>query len=115
MNKSPIDYITRIEQMFDRCRKDRLGRFSVEWGVWSREMNIELKTDKANTSDMRLQSRYNFVFVFWVEMSKCLEQTLPDFGPANRAREQALTKDPMEFIPTHEERTELLLGGRWKF
>lgn len=109
---SPSDYITRIEEMFDQCRRDQLDRFSIEWGKFSREMNLELQTDIQNAKDPVLRSRYNFIFVFWIEMSKCLNEFIPDLRAANEAKAQALSKDPIDFDLDEPQKMELIFGKR---
>lgn len=105
MNNSPSEYIARIEEMFDRCRRDGLDRFSVEWGKFSHDMNDQLRIDMHNARDRKLRSRYNFVFVFWIEMSKCLQQIIPNLKMANQMKEQALSKDPfVDFDLNDQER-----------
>ena len=86
MIHSPSDYIMRIEEKFDECRKDHLDRFSIEWGEFSRQMNLELNTDTENAKNDDLRSRYNYVFVYWIEMSKCLNQFFLDLRRANEIK-----------------------------
>ena len=113
MNQSPEEYLVRIEAMFDQCRKDRLDRFSVEWGKFSHDMNSQLRVDVENARDAKLRSRYNYVFVFWIEMSRCLQQSLPDFASANRAKEQAMSDNPLNMEINDEERKRITLEGLW--
>lgn len=94
---NPIDYINRIEDMFDKCRKDNLGRMSVEWGAFSHHMNRQLRIDTENARDRKLRSRLNYVFMYWIELSRCLDQKIPDLKLANQMKQQALTDDPLDF------------------
>jgi hypothetical protein len=107
---SPSDYIMKIEDMFDECRKSHLGRLSVEWGKFSRSMNLDLKTDMLNAKNANLRSRYNFVFVFWIEMSKCLDDFIPNLEQAQICKEQALSDDPVNFDLEEAEKLKMIFG-----
>ncbi|MDY6957907.1 MAG: hypothetical protein SVK08_01985 [Halobacteriota archaeon] len=110
MLHSPNDYITRIEEMYDECRSKHLGRLSVEWGSFSRGMNLELQTDMQNAKNTNLRSRFNYVFVFWIEMSKCLDQFIPNLHNAKVAKDQALSKDPLEFDLDEANKFQMIFG-----
>jgi len=107
---SPVDYIMKIEDMFDKCRKAHLGRFSIEWGKFSRGMNLDLKTDMLNANNANLRSQYNFVFVFWIEMSKNLNELIPNLNEARMAKKQALSDDPVNFDLEEAEKFEMIFG-----
>jgi len=65
------NYLDLIDLKYMEAKKSRISRFSVEWSVWSREVNIETqKMIKAN----HLQSlELKYVFIYWVNMSQLLE------------------------------------------
>ena len=110
MMYSPFDYIMKIEDMYDECRKSHLDRLSLQWGKFSREMNLDLQTDIANAKDPNLRSRFNFVFVFWLEMSKCLNQFIPDLTNARIAKEQALSSKPLDFELEEGDKIGMIFG-----
>jgi len=107
---SPSNYVMKIEDMYDECRRSHLDRLSIKWGKFSREMNLDLQTDIYNATDANLRSRYNFVFVFWIEMSKCLNQFLPNFSSAQVAKEQALSRNPVGFDLEEADKLKMIFG-----
>ena len=43
--KEILDYMEITEQKYQECKIKRVSRFSPEWGVWSREMNLNTKNE----------------------------------------------------------------------
>lgn len=70
-NRTPIDYLDIIDKNFTLAVKKGLSRFSVEWGHWSREMNIEIRK-RVNSGDSETIP-LKYVFVYWVIRSQILE------------------------------------------
>uniref|UniRef100_A0A6M3LNS3 Terminase n=1 Tax=viral metagenome TaxID=1070528 RepID=A0A6M3LNS3_9ZZZZ len=60
-----LDYLALIDDKYDEAKKERLSRFSTEWGTWSREMNLATKGKDGLA--------YKYLFVYWVTMSQLLE------------------------------------------
>lgn len=56
------EYIELIDRKYFEAKKNRISRFSVEWGKWSRAMNLELRT---------LSLRH--VFLYWINRSQLLD------------------------------------------
>jgi len=76
---TPESYITEIDYAFNRSKKQRLSRFSVEWGKWSRDMNIRLRaeTEEALREIKDTESRIKYeqlvdCFSYWIAKSKLL-------------------------------------------
>lgn len=109
---NPSEYIDKIREKFNECRESGLDRFSVEWGHFSRQMNMQLKTDTDLANETALKSRYNYVFMYWIELSKCLQQHFPDLTKANLVKQQALSMDPSAFDIPESNRVMLALGSR---
>lgn len=65
------EYIELIDQKYLEAKMTKISRFSVEWGKWSREMNLEIneivKSETPQASMLRL------VFLYWINRSKLLE------------------------------------------
>lgn len=64
-------YLNLIDQKYFESKKARISRFSLEWGMWSREMNI--KTRKQIKSDHPQSTELKYVFIYWVTISQLLE------------------------------------------
>lgn len=64
-------YIKTIDEKYRECKLAKLSRFSAEWGIWSREMNIEIDGKiKAGHPDGDL---LKYVKVYWINTSQLLE------------------------------------------
>ena len=65
-------YVADIRAKYYEFKRDRKSRMDVEWGKWSRKMNLELK-DKMNTYAMPHSTLMKYVFFYWVNRSQLLE------------------------------------------
>lgn len=63
--KEILDYMEITEQKYQECKIKRVSRFSPEWGVWSREMNLTTKKETGVA--------YKYLFVYWILKSELLE------------------------------------------
>ncbi len=70
--KTAIEYLDIIDMAYFEARKDRVSRFSVEWGKWSVKMNraIKLRIKDENDPD---NLKLKYVFIYWTIMSQLLE------------------------------------------
>ena len=66
------DFINLINHNFDRYVGSK-SRTSFEWGVWSREMNIEIKRRMDEPLSDRDQVLLGLVFSYWVTVSQLLD------------------------------------------
>jgi len=107
----PEEYIERIKTVFKECREAKRDRFSTQWGHFSREMNMQLKTDTESARTAKLRSRYNWVFVYWIEMSKCLQQPFPDFTMVNHIQDHILAPDPLNMELDEASKLQMIFGG----
>lgn len=64
-------YIELINQKYLEAKRNKISRFSVEWGKWSRDMNLEIgELTKSKTPQV---ATLKYVFVYWINRSKLLE------------------------------------------
>jgi len=68
-----LDYVDLIDRKFREAIERKLSRLSVEWGRWSREMNIELRKRIEQQPEFPQLVLYKYVFIYWVTRSKLLE------------------------------------------
>jgi len=59
------DYIDLIDEKYQEAKQQKLSRLSVEWGTWSREMNLKTKNYK--------NLGFKYLFIYWVMKSQLLE------------------------------------------
>jgi len=64
------DLIDLIDKKYQEAKKVGLSRFSVEWGKWSREMNVELRRKMLRKKEGIL---FKYVFIYWTLKSRLLE------------------------------------------
>lgn len=65
------NYLDLIDLKYMEAKKSRISRFSTEWGIWSREMNIETQKLIKENHPQSLELKY--VFIYWVNISQLLE------------------------------------------
>ena len=94
-------YLEKIHTEYNSARIGNLSRYSVEWGKWSREMNLEIKEHIKNkhTEAEALKA----VFTVWVCYSVILELNYK-FASYRKKKERreaiAVIKDLTHFINT---------------
>ena len=64
------DLIDLIDKKYQEAKKAGFSRFSVEWGKWSREMNVELRRKMLRKKEGIL---FKYVFIYWTLKSRLLE------------------------------------------
>ncbi|RLD54676.1 MAG: hypothetical protein DRI97_11080 [Bacteroidetes bacterium] len=71
---SPTDYINIIDNQFHMHKKLKTSRLSVEWGSWSRAMNLETRAIIENPeSDPQTVTLLKYVFSYWILRSQLLD------------------------------------------
>jgi len=68
----PLDYVEIIDDRYEEAKKDGISRMDIKWGMWSADMNRELRKlteDEGNPN----QLIYKYVFVYWILKSQLLE------------------------------------------
>lgn len=134
-NKNPmLDWSPKIfaeyilEQFYD-AKKKRLSRMSIEWGMWSREMNLVLRSRMESKSepidlvdpDDETVLRLKYVMVYWTLISQLLELyfqgSLLRAGKIKRKRKEAdeilkiiLTGNGLKELKLDAELTKRMLG-----
>uniref|UniRef100_A0A6M3KHJ0 Uncharacterized protein n=1 Tax=viral metagenome TaxID=1070528 RepID=A0A6M3KHJ0_9ZZZZ len=71
-NWTPAEYLHLIDTKFYEAKKNKVSRYSVEWGTWSREMNLILKK-RTKKTDQDISLKLKYVFVYWILKSQVLE------------------------------------------
>jgi hypothetical protein len=69
--KSARTYLDEIDAAFLRAKRDGLSRFSIEWGTFSRVMNVEIR-NRIKAGDPEA-GRLRGVFIYWSIQSQILE------------------------------------------
>lgn len=64
-------YLDLIDKNYLAAKKNRTSRFSVEWGKWSREMNIKTRELIESKDPQALELKY--IFIYWTIKSQLLE------------------------------------------
>jgi len=75
-----IEEITEIVKIIDTkylaAKKQKLSRYSVEWGLWSRKMNIQIResieSKEGEVSD-QIKTSLKYLFNYWITTSRLLE------------------------------------------
>jgi len=70
--KTKKDFLDLIDEKYFDARKRRLSRMSVEWGKWSREMNLELR-ERIESGKDKEELELKYVIIYWTIRSKSLE------------------------------------------
>ena len=65
-------YVDLIKRNYATAREAGLSRLSVEWGTWSREMNLQIRKH-IEQEEHPEYVRLKYVFVLWVTVSQLLE------------------------------------------
>lgn len=69
--KEPEDFRKEIDDKFKEAKTRGLSRMNLDWGLWSGEMNRELRIYTETEGPM--QVLYKYVFVYWTLKSQLLE------------------------------------------
>ena len=70
LNEAVI-YKNLVTRKYREAKINRVSRYSVDWGMWSREMNLDIrkKIEEGHPESTGLK----YVFVYWVILSQLLE------------------------------------------
>lgn len=72
---TPEELIKYIDNQLKYFINKQASRFSLEWGMWSSEMNRSTRKkakDDSGLSELE-KTKYNHVFAYWVAASNLLE------------------------------------------
>ena len=90
---TPREFLTRIDDAYLVYSKMGVSRFSVEWGKFSREMNLELrKFCEDHGIDPKLRIAYVDVFSYWTVVSELLQCYFEKPGLGDYVRKTQLKK-----------------------
>lgn len=67
-----IDLIEMIDEKYIDAKKRKLSRFDTQWGAWSREMNVDIRTRIKHCGDSEAL-RLKYVMLYWTLKSQLLE------------------------------------------
>jgi hypothetical protein len=65
------DYLDLIDKQYCQCKREGVSRLSVRWGIWSRKMNIEIRSKIKLNDDQ--STGYKYIFSYWATESQLLE------------------------------------------
>ena len=68
--QTPLYFLKEIDEKYLSCKEKGLSRFSDEWGLWSREINLKLRGFIKNSPD---PEPYKYVFIYWTVRSQLLQ------------------------------------------
>ena len=66
------DFMELIDTEFEE-HVGKIGRLNVEWGIWSRDMNVEIRYRMTNIQDNDMQIALGLVFSYWTTVSQLLD------------------------------------------
>lgn len=84
---SPEQFIDLIDEFYVDAALEGVSRFEPKWGIWSRQMNLEINTRVKLEDPDAFQLKY--VTVYWVLKSQMLELVRKD-GLMARFQEKKL-------------------------
>lgn len=70
--ETPIEYLNLIDRKYLEAKRNKISRFSVEWGQWSASMNRIIQArikDQGDADKVKLA----YVFIYWTIMSRLIE------------------------------------------
>ena len=68
-----VDYLDMVDENYKQA-KGSISRFDPEWGIWSREMNLEIREKLENANSPHPQPLLlKMVMLYWMKRSKLLE------------------------------------------
>ncbi len=70
MNK--IELLDHIDDQYRFAKRGRFSRFSIMWGTWSREMNLDLRKRIESKKDPE-ELALKYVIIYWTIRSQMLE------------------------------------------
>ena len=67
------EYIQLIDRKFFEAKKKRISRFDTEWGIWSRDMNLEIRKKVGKCKDSGEIAMLNSILPYWLITSELVE------------------------------------------
>jgi len=88
---TPAEYIKSIDSRYKDAVEKNLSRFSIEWGEWSRQMNLEIR--KAIEDQAPEAPLLKNVFIYWTVMSQLLELNYTGWSLIKYGKKKKLQKE----------------------
>jgi hypothetical protein len=92
-NESPQQLIDLVDRKFNEAKKKNISRFSVEWGAWSRQMNLFIREKIDGNHPKHVLFRY--VMFYWTIKSQLLElyhlSRIGKLGKKNQLKKDSVT------------------------
>jgi len=94
-----VDYIEQIDAKFLEGKKAKWSRFGVEWGTWSRKMNLEIRA-KLEAGDHPQPLLLKMILPYWLLKSQLLElyHKSKHYGQAKKMRTAKEAREMKEDI-----------------
>jgi len=70
--KEIADFLHEIEQNYFFARSKRISRMDIEWGKWSRDINLRMRERQSQSEDP-VKSLLIWLFMYWINRSELLE------------------------------------------
>lgn len=90
---SPKQLVDLIDQKFSEGKQKRLSRFSTEWGIWSRQMNLYIRKKIEESEGAPSSILYKYAMMYWVLRSQILElyfkSKITGLGKKNKLKKEA--------------------------
>lgn len=100
------EYVKRIDEEYEKCKRKKISRYMAEWGTWSVKQNREINKRILEGSDHI--ALLKLVFNYWLSKSVSLEYWYKDDSKRGRVADQVcgsikkmiLEGDPPAAIPS---------------
>jgi hypothetical protein len=91
-NSTPKQLVDLIDQKFLAGKQKGLSRFSIEWGLWSRQMNLYVQEKIKEGGPKAIL--FKFTLYYWVIKSQMLElnfrSKIGKLGKKNKLKNEAI-------------------------
>ena len=91
-NATPKQLVDLIDQKFTAGKQKELSRFSIEWGLWSRQMNLYIQ-EKIKEGEPKA-ILFKFTLYYWVIKSQMIElnfrSKIGKLGKKNKLKNEAI-------------------------
>ena len=93
----PKELVKIIDNNFYEAKRNKYSRFSVEWGTWSRQMNLACR-ERIESEDISGKEKelLKYVFIYWVSMSNVLELSVRSGGLLHMAKRKKFEREALK-------------------
>ena len=93
-NATPKQLVDLIDQKFTAGKQKALSRFSIEWGLWSRQMNLYIQEKIKENGSKTKTILFKYAMYYWVIKSQMLElnfrSKIGKLGKKNKLKNEAV-------------------------